>query len=247
MLDSPLSLDAEGFAQEGIDFESKYGSAGARRALAYEQRAILELLGALRPGLLLDVGTGFGWLINFPPPPEVVGLDPSEADLTLAKQRYLGDGSKHFVLGAAENLPFRDDSFDSVTGIRVIEFLEDPEAAVAEMTDVLKPGGRLVIDISNKFSPAAILRRLGSWSRINSPSRAFFTHHDGIKMMVSVGLTPFKSRPIFKVDPSVWRALRSERLVGFIEGAERFLDRRTGAWFLSRYVAIACEKPFSSA
>jgi hypothetical protein len=61
-----------------------------------------------------------------------------------------------------------------------------------------------------------------------------------------VGLTPFTSRPLFKLDPSLWTALRHERLVRLVESVEGLLDRRTGVWFLSRYVVIACEKPFST-
>jgi ubiquinone/menaquinone biosynthesis C-methylase UbiE len=241
-----LSLDTDARSADPLDFESRYPTAGARRALAYEQKVVIEALGPLRPGVLLDVGTGPGRLINFPPPPEVVGIDFSEDDLGWATERYSGDASKHFVLGIASSLPFRDDAFDEVLSIRVIKFLEDPEAAISEMAEVLKPGGRLVVDISNKFSPSAFIRRLGSWMRIRPPSRAYFTHGDGLKMMVSVGLTPFTSRPLFKVDPSIWTALHNERLVRLVESVEGLLDKRTGTWFLSRYVVIACEKPFTS-
>jgi ubiquinone/menaquinone biosynthesis C-methylase UbiE len=241
-----MSLDTDARAQDALDFESRCPTAGARGALSYEQRTVMEALGPLRPGVLLDVGTGIGRLVNFPPPPEVVGIDFSGDDLEWAVERYSGDPSKHFVLGIASSLPFRDDAFDEVLSMRVIKLLEDPEAAVSEMADVLKPGGRLVVDISNKFSPSAFIRRLGSWMRLHSPSRAYFTHGDGLKMMVSVGLTPFTSRPLFKVDPSLWTALRNERLVRLVESVEGLLDRRTGVWFLSRYVVIASEKPFST-
>jgi ubiquinone/menaquinone biosynthesis C-methylase UbiE len=171
-------------------------------------------------------------------------MDHSEDDLEWAIERYSGDSSKHFVLGIPSSLPFRDDSFDDVLSIRVIKSLEDPEAAVSEMADVLKPGGRLVVDISNKFSPSAFLRRMGSWMRMYSPSRAYFTHGDGLKMMVSVGLTPFTSRPLFKVDPTLWTAMHNRRWARLVESVEGLLDRRTGVWFMSRYVVIACEKPF---
>jgi ubiquinone/menaquinone biosynthesis C-methylase UbiE len=241
-----LSLDTDALSLLEPDFESRFATTGLRRAIAYEQRTVIAVLGPLRPGVMLDVGTGFGRLISFPPPPEVVGIDVSEADLKMAIDRYSGDGSKHFVLATPLSLPFRDSSFDQALGIRVIKFLEDPEAAVSEMADVLRPGGRLVVDISNKFAPAAVLRRLGSWFRIRKPSRAYFSHGDGLRMMAAVGLVPFASKPLYKVDPAVWRSFHSEVLVGTIESLESFLDRSTGPWFLSRYVVIACEKPFSS-
>jgi len=240
-------LDSSDMREGPPDFEHSYSTAGARRALAYEQRAVMELLGPLRPGVLLDVGTGMGRLINFPPPPEVVGTDPSERDLRSAQSRYAGDGSKHFVQAAVDSLPFRDDAFDAVISIRTIKSADDPESAVSEMADVTRPGGRLVLDVSNKFSAAAVLRRVQSWLRIRTPSGAYFSRADALRMVSSVGLTPFMTKPLFKVDPLLWRLARSERLVGVVERVERLLDGRTGAWFTSRYVAIACEKPFSGA
>jgi SAM-dependent methyltransferase len=45
----------------------------------------------------------------------------------------------------AVNLPFSDTRFDLVTCIEALEFMPDPERALAEMARVLQPGGWMLI------------------------------------------------------------------------------------------------------
>jgi SAM-dependent methyltransferase len=47
--------------------------------------------------------------------------------------------------GAAESLPFEDASFDLVTGLDVVEHLDDDIAGLSEMRRVLCPEGRAVL------------------------------------------------------------------------------------------------------
>src|SRR5207247_1029846 len=50
-------------------------------------------------------------------------------------------------VGAAENLPFGDGSFDLVTALDVVEHLDDDVAALREMGRVLRPGGRVLVTV----------------------------------------------------------------------------------------------------
>jgi demethylmenaquinone methyltransferase / 2-methoxy-6-polyprenyl-1,4-benzoquinol methylase len=56
-----------------------------------------------------------------------------------------GPGPVRFVAGDALRLPLRDESFDAVTSSFGLRNVTDPDAALAEMFRVTKPGGRLVI------------------------------------------------------------------------------------------------------
>jgi SAM-dependent methyltransferase len=47
--------------------------------------------------------------------------------------------------GAAEHLPYEAGSFDLVTGLDVVEHLDDDRAGLREMARVLRPGGRAIL------------------------------------------------------------------------------------------------------
>lgn len=51
------------------------------------------------------------------------------------------------ILAIAQNLPFADDSFDIVLSFDVLEHVSDPFQSARELARVLKPGGRLYIDM----------------------------------------------------------------------------------------------------
>jgi len=48
------------------------------------------------------------------------------------------------ILGVGEALPFKDNSFDAVISITVLEHVRDPFTCAAEIVRVLKPGGKLL-------------------------------------------------------------------------------------------------------
>lgn len=74
----------------------------------------------------------------------VVGLDPSDDMLTVARRKY-PDIAWH--RGCAEALPFGDASFDAVVSQFGFMFFEDRAAALREMWRVLRPGGRLAVAV----------------------------------------------------------------------------------------------------
>lgn len=51
------------------------------------------------------------------------------------------------LLSVAQNLPFADESFDVVFSFDVLEHVSDPFGSARELARVLKPGGRLFIDL----------------------------------------------------------------------------------------------------
>jgi SAM-dependent methyltransferase len=54
-------------------------------------------------------------------------------------------GLQQVKLGAAEQLPYTDASFDLVTALDVVEHLDDDAAGLREMRRVLRPGGRALL------------------------------------------------------------------------------------------------------
>jgi len=98
--------------------------------------------GFARRPRILDVGCGTGanleMLANFG---DAEGVDVSPEALSFCKQR----GLQSVRLGEAEKLPYPDQSFDLVTGLDVVEHLDDDLAGLREMRRVLKPGGRALL------------------------------------------------------------------------------------------------------
>jgi SAM-dependent methyltransferase len=100
---------------------------------------------APRPGdRVLDLGCGTGNVsaVAVATGAEVVGIDPSERLVGVARERV---PDAELLVGSAEDLPFEDASFDVVISLFAVIFTPDPERAMAEIVRVLKPGGRALI------------------------------------------------------------------------------------------------------
>jgi SAM-dependent methyltransferase len=95
---------------------------------------------------VLDVGCGTGrWVRRLEERGfSAVGIDQSPQMLSLARKRGT---LSHMVSGEAQNLPFRDESFECVSGVTVIQHIPPPDQvrALSEMIRVLRPGGYLLL------------------------------------------------------------------------------------------------------
>lgn len=112
-----------------------------------EMRATaLELLDIQPDDAVLDVGcgTGFGTEGLLEYTGTVYGLDQSPQQLARARTK-LGSSPASFMLGDAERLPFREDSFDVVWSSGSIEYWPRPAETLAELRRVCRPGGSVLI------------------------------------------------------------------------------------------------------
>jgi SAM-dependent methyltransferase len=100
---------------------------------------------------VLDVGCGFGLeslrlarLVQ--PDGSVTGIDISDNFIGDARRRAAAAGlTIDFAEGDAQRLTFPDDSFDITRAERVLIYLDDPDAALAEIIRVTRPGGSIAI------------------------------------------------------------------------------------------------------
>ncbi len=107
---------------------------------------------AAMPAAVLEVGCGVGFVVaelarRLAPSARVHGIDLVPAMVrratALAAESGLGD-KLHFQVGAAERLPFPDESFDVVFSSLCFHHLRGGPA-LEEQVRVLRPGGRLVV------------------------------------------------------------------------------------------------------
>jgi SAM-dependent methyltransferase len=56
------------------------------------------------------------------------------------------------VNGAGEHLPFADESFDLIIAGDVVEHVQDPELLLAELARALRPGGRALLTVINRYA-----------------------------------------------------------------------------------------------
>ena len=59
----------------------------------------------------------------------------------------------HALVSAAEALPYPDNYFDTILSHEVLEHVLDDRKSIQEMVRVLKPGGRVIIFVPNRWYP----------------------------------------------------------------------------------------------
>ena len=106
---------------------------------------------------VLDLGCRSGALTqHFLGGNSVVGLDIDAAALEKAATL----GIQPVQANVEEPLPFEDGSFDAVVAGELFEHLQFPDALVAEIVRVLRPGGVLAGSVPNAFRVQSRLRFL---------------------------------------------------------------------------------------
>jgi ubiquinone/menaquinone biosynthesis C-methylase UbiE len=95
---------------------------------------------------MLDLGCGTGFLLNLAHDlfDRVDGVDATQAMLDRVD---LSPGNITVQQGVVESLDFADQTFDAVTAYSFIDHLEDHIAMLREAFRVLKPGGKLYVDL----------------------------------------------------------------------------------------------------
>jgi len=116
--------------------------------------------------LILDVATGTGKMASIlarrPGVRQVVGLDFTAAMLTRAKAKLTKrklNSTIHLIQGDAQHLPFPDATFDCATITYALRNVSDISRTFAEMTRVVRPGGR-VVSLELTRPPRGLFRKL---------------------------------------------------------------------------------------
>ena len=176
----------------------EYELTAARLAPAAEVAvAALRLRGGER---VLDVGTGTGnaALAAARAGARVTGIDPAARLVEVARDRAQAEGlSAAFAVGDATALEAPDGAFDAAVSVFAVIFTE-AEASAAELTRVVRPGGRIV---------------LTTWTTDGTTARAIEAMRAALEM---------PPQPPRWSDPAFVEALFAPHAVGFEQHALAF-------------------------
>ena len=98
---------------------------------------------------VLDIACGTGILARHAeamvgPNGSVTGVDINEGMLAVARKM---NPNITWELGAAESLPYDQESFDRVVSQFGLMFFSDPAQAISEMVRVIRPGGKIGVAV----------------------------------------------------------------------------------------------------
>jgi SAM-dependent methyltransferase len=135
----------------------------ARRVMTAFQHPV-EWLDIPQGGVTLDVGSGPGNVTASlaraaGPDGLALGVDISEPMLARAVRAEAGP-NVGFLRADAQRLPFRDETFDAVVSIAMLQLIPEPAAALAEMVRVLRPGARMAVMVPTAGRAGALMRLL---------------------------------------------------------------------------------------
>jgi ubiquinone/menaquinone biosynthesis C-methylase UbiE len=135
-----MANDVEGartFGVQGASYDSYMGRYSSRLADQFADAA-----GVRRGQTAVDVGCGPGALTGVLAErlgsASVAACDPSPGFVADCSVRHPG---VHVEVGRAESIPFESNRFDHALAQLVLHFVSDPDAALREMTRVVRPGG----------------------------------------------------------------------------------------------------------
>jgi len=194
------------------------------RSLYVDEReveaALQEIVGAIEPQDLLDIGTGTGRIVEILAPrvTHALGIDQSREMLAMARVNLERAGLANGMvrLGDMYQLPLPDASFDAVVIHQVLHYADRPAAAIAEAARVLRPGGVFVLV---DFAPHALeyLRDEHAHRRLG------FSDPEVDEWCRAAGLEPAPPRhlPGDPLTVTIWAAYREPSALGLPAPAVR--------------------------
>jgi SAM-dependent methyltransferase len=140
---------------------------------------LVKFAGVRNGDAVLDVGSGTGALTAavaaVAPSSRVIGIDPAAPYVAFAQARHPGDLIR-FEVGDAQQLRFRDGSFDRTLSLLVLNFIPDRSKALDEMIRVTRPGGIVASAVWDYGQGMEMLRLF--WDEAVALSPAAYAHDE---------------------------------------------------------------------
>lgn len=234
------SLD-DVYAQISLRFDQDYNDQTPVGKSYHRNVAhLIEMMRLTRRHRVLDIGTGTGSMAlgAAEQGAQVTALDISQTMMQMAQQKANKRQLQiNFVVGDAEQLPFRSKSFDVVVTASVPHDVNNFDQFLAEISRVLKPQGRLFINVNNPYSLAGLEVLLKVFLKLHPPYRVLprsyvssvATRH-GLTLTDSWGIELFQGLPM----PWSWKW----SLTNYFSAAERKLAHSSLQYLYSQFFLV---------
>lgn len=146
------SLPSEELVRQKLPHEQEHYEALQRmNAMLPYYRWVAENFGSALGRRVLDAGCGVGNFFSAAAERiELgVGIDLSPVNIADAKKRFADAGNIRFVQADLDEQAqaLRDERFDTVVCLDVLEHLQDDEALLKRLTQIVEPGGYVLIKV----------------------------------------------------------------------------------------------------
>ncbi len=125
------------------------------KILPFWKRWIKATIPHIQGRRVLEVSFGTGYLLmQYAAQFETYGIDYNQKFVTMLQKKLTQEGISADVLqGNVENLPYKDEFFDTIVNTMAFTGYPDGKKAMSEMHRVLKSGGKLImVDIGYPFN-----------------------------------------------------------------------------------------------
>ncbi len=156
---------------------------GIQYQVGLELKLIQDLMTLEKGSRILDIGCGTGASLGplLDRGLNLTGIDPSPYMLDKALERLGSQVDLH--RGAAEDLPFEDNAFDTAFFFTSLEYTERPAKAIEEACRVAKDS--VIIGVLNRYAPLNMARQVKGFFIPGMFSKAHFFSIGDIKRTLS--------------------------------------------------------------
>jgi malonyl-CoA O-methyltransferase len=152
------SKKSKGYWQEKNEVMIYYNTIEPSYELQYSEEqdkkydVVLPTLDFIDHEKIIDVGCGTGLLFSKIRKRyiTIVGVDVSMNLLNRAIKRFKHRSNVHFICGDADFLPLRENVFDKVFSITLLQNMPEPSITLKEIAKVAKQNSTLIISVQKK-------------------------------------------------------------------------------------------------
>lgn len=226
------ALDHQDWIEKGSDIRVPEGDA-ALYFVARKVRMALKMCPSRRDWDAHEIGCSFGQMTSLlcKEYDAMTASDLSPASVDLARKRfaYYKLNNVSFMVADVENMDnIADSQYDIIYSFSTIRFCKHRDIALREIYRTLRPGGCVVLDFPNKWSPwhVAIKPLLGIRKHVHDH---LFSRDEAMLLVESAG---------FVIDEVQEFLFTSRRTPGYLLPLFKGIDRIFERTFLRRFAGI---------